>query len=380
MQFKFCTPTRIHFGVGKLEQVGKLVKKYGTKCFLLTTENTAPMASLFDRVKTILDKEGLEVYHFDKAIPNPSKEVVEAGIEAYQVFKGEVVLAIGGGSSIDTAKTIALLNKVTIDWNHLFSTYSSPFEQYDSLTEDLTPLISVPTTSGTGSEVTQAAVITDGDDKNSIYHSDNFSREAILDPELLLTLPKSITASTGFDAFTHAFESYISEFSSPLSRMYAYNAMTLIVEYLPKALNRPQAIEYREKLMLAQLMAGISLSNAGANAPHPLSEILGGLTHISHGESLALLYPEFIQETYNRFHTRMDEVGKIFGMDIKEGVISFLNEINMYKTWQTYNISKETFEKVYNSPILGFLPFGSKESLQHIYKLAYNRLANSLRN
>ncbi|MCH4886356.1 iron-containing alcohol dehydrogenase [Acidaminobacter sp. JC074] len=374
MNFDFYSPTRVHFGNGKLELIGQRVKTYGKRCFLVTTENVAPMKELFDRVKDILRQEGIEIYHFDKVLANPPKEVIEDGITAFNDFEGQVVLAVGGGSSIDTAKSIALLNKcIPLNWSHLFSTYSSPFEKYDSLTSNKTPLISVPTTSGTGSEVTQAAVITDGDDKNSIYHPDNYSKEAILDPELLLTLPVSLTASTGFDAFTHAFESYISDFSSEISRMYAFRAMKLIVEYLPKVLIEPHNILYRQKMMFAQWSAGVSLANAGAHAPHPLSEILGGLTHISHGESLALVYPEFVNETYSRYSLRMDDVAAIFEKPIEDGIRCFLKEIGLYRSWQEYEIKEATYKKVYESPILNYLPFGSKDSLQRIYENAYKR-------
>ena len=174
--------------------------------FLVTTPD-APLQPLYERVKKLLNAEGIRVVHFDKVEPNPSVEIVEQGFAMLKEEPADFVLAVGGGSSIDTAKAIAFANgKASIDWDYLFDEYSSPFEYYPSYSEKHLPLLSVPTTSGTGSQVTQAAVITRGKEKITFFHPDNFSQETILDPQLMLTLPKRMSAATGFDAFTHAFE------------------------------------------------------------------------------------------------------------------------------------------------------------------------------
>lgn len=285
MKFNFLMPTKLHFGSGELNNIGNIIKPYGNRCFMVTTENLSPLDTLFERIKTLLNKSDIEVFHFDRVIPNPTVDIIERGVEAINAFGGDVVLAVGGGSSIDTAKTIALLrDQESINWPNIFSTYCDPFGAYPSLSDNQTPLISVPTTAGTGSEVTQAAVISMGEDKNTIFHPDNNSKEAILDPELLLTLPNRLTAATGFDSFSHAFESYINEKASPMSEMLSLKAMGIVVDTLPKALQDPKNILHREQLMYAQTLAGAALANAGASAPHPLSEIIGGITHISHGE------------------------------------------------------------------------------------------------
>ena len=207
--FNYYQPSRIHFGKGRLEELGQIASKYGKKCLLVTTPNEAPLDKLFQRVKDILKKSDIDTVQFDKVIPNPTVEIVNQGFELAKEAEVDFVLAVGGGSSIDTAKIIALTYGLdAIDWDIMYGTYTSPFEQYEPVSEKALPLLAVSTTSGTGSQVTQAAVISRGAEKNTIFHPQNFSRECIVDPELMTTLPARITASTGFDAFTHAFESY----------------------------------------------------------------------------------------------------------------------------------------------------------------------------
>ena len=149
--FHYYQPTKIHFGAGQLNELGHVCRGYGKTCFLVTTPD-APLQPLYERVKKLLDAEGISVIHFDKVEPNPSVEIVEQGFAMLKEQPADFVLAVGGGSSIDTAKAIAFANgKESIDWDHLFNEYSSPFAYYPSYSEKHLPLLSVPTTSGTGS-------------------------------------------------------------------------------------------------------------------------------------------------------------------------------------------------------------------------------------
>lgn len=371
MEFKFYLPTKIHFGSGILDNLSEILIPYGKKCFMITTKNTYPLKDLFERIKHQLKEKNIEVYHFDKVVPNPTVEIVENGIDLINNYKADFVLAVGGGSSIDTAKTIALLHNTTINWENIFNTYDDPFGKYEILSN--MPLISVPTTAGTGAEVTQAAVISMGDNKNTIFHQSNYSNEAILDPELLLTLPPKLTAATGFDAFCHAFESYINKNSSPLSEIYSLEAMKNIINILPKAVKSPSNLKYREILMLSQLQGGISLSNSGASAPHPLSEIIGGIAHISHGEALALVFPEFIEAFYDENKEKFDTISKILNGNLKDDIIEFLKSIDLYKTKEYYKMTLEQEKLILDCPILKFLPFGSYELFEKILRDAFSR-------
>lgn len=375
--FDYCQPTRIHFGAGRIRELGRICKRYGRVCFMVTTPDE-PLRPLYEKIKGLLLEQGIETVHFDQVSPNPSVEMVQKGFEQLRESKASFVLGVGGGSSIDTAKTLAFTNgKDAIDWDELFCRYSSPYENYESYSEGVLPLISVPTTSGTGSQVTQAAVITRGKEKITFYHPQNFSRECILDPELMLTLPNRITASTGFDAFTHAFESYINPRASRYSEMDSMEAMWLVVENLPKVLKDPGNLEYRSNLAMADTLAGRALANSGAQAPHPLSEIIGGITHLPHGEALAVVFPAFIRHSIEANREKYKKAARIFCKEAKsaeelfELLVSFLKEIGLYRTMKEMEVDREAFEEMLQSPILDVLPFGSRNELETILRESY---------
>ncbi len=379
MNFNFSLPTKLHFGINNIELLPNIAKSYGRKCLLVTTKNVPPLDELFSRVKKILTNNKFEVIHFDKVIPNPTIEIVEHGIKLLQKNNIDFILSVGGGSSIDTGKIICLLNEHTeIDWNHIFNTYTDPHATYKTVCAKYIPHIAIPTTAGTGSEVTQAAVISVGKNKNTIFHQLNYPDIAILDPNLLVTLPKRLTASTGFDAFCHAFESYINPSASMFSELASIEAIRTIRKYLPKAIKDLKNVNYRKQLMYAQTLAGISLSNAGASTPHPLSEVIGGVTGISHGEALALIFPQCLQHQYKLNITKFATIARIFdeslittsdekaASKLSNIITDFLKKIDLYYKFEDYKITNEQFDAIINCPVLNFLPFGSKEDLQNI--------------
>ena len=371
--FNYYQPTKIHFGPGRLNELGELASRYGKRAFMVTTPD-APLVPLYNRVKAILAAANIEVIHFDQVEPNPSAEMIERGFELLKNNPCDFVLAVGGGSSIDTAKTIAFTNgQEKIDWQELLS-FGSPYVDYPSYSETVLPIISIPTTSGTGSQVTQAAVITLGKEKLTFYHPSLFSKECILDSELTLTLPNRITAATGFDAFTHAFESYINSRASLYSANDSIAAMKLVIENLPKALQDPKNIEYRMNLSMADTLAGRALANSGAHAPHPLSELIGGIVHMAHGEALAVVFPAFIKNAYADNKEKMDIVAKIFdenATSLYDEIVKFLKTIGLYKTLKEAGVSKEDYDEMLKSPMLDHLPFGNREFLEAIMNEAY---------
>lgn len=375
--FDYCQPTRIHFGAGRLREIGTVCARYGRKCLMVTTPDE-PLRPLYERVKGLLAGQGIEVVHFDRVSPNPSVEMVQEGFELLKKEKASFVLGVGGGSSIDTAKTLAFTNgRESIDWDELFERFNSPYVNYEPYSDTVLPLITVPTTSGTGSQVTQAAVISRGKEKITFYHPQIFSRECILDPELMLTLPARITASTGFDAFTHAFESYINPRASRYSEMDSLEAMKLVAENLPKVLKDPKNLEYRSCMSIADTLAGRALANSGAQAPHPLSEIIGGITHLPHGEALAVVFPAFIRHSIPANREKYETVARIFSPeaekaeDLYDLMTAFLKEIGLYRTMKDMQVSREDFEEVLRSPVLDVLPFGSREELETILRESY---------
>jgi alcohol dehydrogenase class IV len=297
--FNFYQPTRIHFGAGRIKEIGKICAKYGNTCLLVSTSNEeAVLRTLYDRVKSYLAEAGLRVIHFDEVVPNPVIQGIEKAIGIVHAEKVSVILGLGGGSSIDTAKSISLFQGAErINWQDVFGKYTDPFAEYELPGAKPLPLIAVPTTAGTGSELTQAMVISDPDhdDKECIFHDKIFLTEALIDVELMKTLPPSLTAITGFDAFSHSFESYLREHASPYTQLLGVHAMSLIISSLPLLVNEPDNLKLRENMALAEMFGGISLANAAATMPHPLSEIIGGIApRIPHGQCLACIYPQFL--------------------------------------------------------------------------------------
>ena len=368
--FNYYQPTRIHFGVNRTDEIGEISSKYGKKCLLVTTADQ-PLQKLYERVKNSLVSAGIEVIHFDQVVPNPSLEVVELGVELARKEDVEFLVALGGGSSIDTAKSIAFKTRASdLTWDEIFENFDSHREDYASRSTSL-PILSIPTTSGTGSQVTQAAVITRGEEKLTFFHPDLFSKETIIDPQLTTTLPVRMSAATGFDTFTHAFESYVNGHGSFYSKMDSVQAMKLVIEYLPLVVKDPGNVEYREKLSLADTLGGRALANAGAHTPHPLSEIIGGIINVPHGDALAAVYPAYINNSLDQLHDAFDDVAKLFGSnktadDLEVLVSEFLESINLRTRLSDYKMSDEDFNKILSHPVLGYLPFGSREYMEKI--------------
>lgn len=362
--FNYYQPTNIHFGIDRTDEIGTIAKKYGDRCLLVTMDD-APLQKLYKRVIDSLEDEGISVFHFDQVKSDPSVNMIDEGIEMARENKVEFVLAVGGGSSIDAAKSIAFKARNNFSWDDIFEKFDSHTEMYPAEDNSL-PLLSIPTTSGTGSHVTQAAVVSKGEEKITFYHPDLFSKEAIVDPSLMVTLPVRMTAATGFDTFAHAFESFVNGQGSFYSKNDSIEAMKLVIEYLPKTINDPSNIEYRTKLALADTLGGYALSNAGADTPHPLSEIIGGISNIPHGEGLAIVYPSYVKNSIETRREGFDKVAKLFGEqytaeDLSKLITDFLKEINLNKKLSDYNVSDEEFEKIKGHPVFGVLPFGSKE-------------------
>ncbi|MDQ0360490.1 iron-containing alcohol dehydrogenase [Breznakia pachnodae] len=374
--FDYYQPTRIHFGENRLNELGDIVKRYGSKVLLVTTSDGV-LKPLYDQVTKLLTDNGIEVLRFDKVKPNPDVSIVEEGVALINKQPVDVVLAVGGGSSIDCAKAIAFTNGIEkINWDEIFEKYGSPYENYPSYTGKELPIISVPTTSGTGSQVTQASVLSRGNEKITFFHPLLFSKECILDSKLTETLPAHIRSATGFDAFTHAFESFINPKASPYSQMDSLMAMRLVIENLENALKYKDVQAYGANMMLADTLAGRALANGGAAVPHPLSEIIGGILHIPHGEALAIVFPQFIKAYEAKYEKEFKQINELFvphygKATLSENMKLFMKAINLEKRLSDYEMSDEQYQEIIHSPILNYLPFGSAEELRAVLEASY---------
>ena len=375
--FNFFTPTQLIFGSGRLEELKEVAPKYGSKCLLVCRPLEGSLKLTYQRVENLLNSVNVEVIFFDEIIPNPTIEGIEKG--AITAVKNQVdfVLGVGGGSVMDSAKLIALLHNPegVINWEEASISYDHPFNYVASRQHTL-PFIAVSTTSGTGSQCTQAAVISDNQKKEKItlFHLDLFPKVAIIDPELMTSVPADVTAATGFDAFTHAFESYLGGRTSPLTKQMSFQAIELVIENLPKAIKEPNNIEYRTQLAWADTLAGMCLSNGGADLPHPLGEIIGGICpRIAHGETLAMVYPSFLEYKKNIAPDKFKEIAVFLGLkknpsELSSKIIELLNITDLSNACKRAELTQEEKNEILTHPLLTKLEPKNSDKIVSIMK------------
>ena len=359
--FNFFTPTQLLFGSGRLEELKEVAPKYGSKCLLVSRPLEGSLKIIYQRVEKLLNSVNVEVIFFDEIIPNPTIEGIEKGVIAAVKNQVDFVLGVGGGSVMDSAKLIALLHHPggEINWEKALISYNHPFNYVASKQYTL-PFIAVSTTSGTGSQCTQAAVISDNQKKEKItlFHLDLFPKVAIIDPELMTSVPPGVTAATGFDAFTHAFESYLGGRTSPLTKQMSLQAIELVIDNLPKAIKEPNNIEYRTQLAWADTLAGMCLSNGGADLPHPLGEIIGGICpRIAHGETLAMIYPSFLEYKKNITPNKFKEIAVFLGLkkdasELSSKIIELLNITELSNASKRAELTQEEKNEILTHPLL----------------------------
>lgn len=376
MEFVNYQPTKIIFGENKVDSLHKYVLPYGKKVFVIGPILCEPLKPLLSRLEKALINE-VSFHTFYEVESNPSTKTVDTALTIMRDFKPDIIVGIGGGSVIDVSKICSILyNNPNYTWNYLFSTFDDFHAYYEEIRNKL-PVIAIPTTSGTGSQCTQACVITDIDKlKKTIFHQNLYPTLAILDPTLTLSLPPSITKATAFDAFSHCIESFLRT-SNPLCNLYAKEGIKKIVFNLPLVL-KSNDIKFRAELMISDTFGGISLSNCGAMLPHPLSEIIGSYTNICHGEALALVYPSFLIKTTTKYSEKYSELSRylfpteIFSNDLDAAnffvktIIAFMHECNLVKHVSDYNIEQDTIDWIYKFITDIHLPMESPETIDTI--------------
>jgi len=316
MEFRFHSPTEIRFGLGTLAELGHMAKRYGSTALLVSGPGREYGQTL-ESARDSLQRAGVEVIRYNQVVPNPTVDVVDRGARIAHKNRCQVVVAVGGGSAIDTGKGIAVAA------THPGSVWDYMFFQDREPTEDTLPIVAVPTTSGTGSHTTLYAVITNTEHKvkSGIGNPNIFPRCAIVDPTLMISLPARLTACTGFDAFSHAFESYVNVSATPMTDILAMEAIRLIAKHLPAAIEDGEDIEARTNLAWADTLAGVCISNAGTTLPHAMGQpISGHFPQVSHGESLAAIYPAFLRYTCGAAPEKFIAVGEVLYADFRGGV------------------------------------------------------------
>lgn len=280
-----------YFGPGARKVLPQEIKRLGLHKAFVATDKELIKFVVAGKVLSVLEEAGIPYEVFSEIKPNPTVSNVKAGVKAYAESGADFILAIGGGSSIDTAKAIGIITN-----NPEFSDVVSLEGVADTRRKSV-PVIALPTTAGTAAEVTINYVITDEQNQKKMVCVDpnDIPAIAIVDAELMYTLPKGLTAATGMDALTHAIEGLITKGAWEMSDMFEIKAIEMINRYLETAVNNPSDAEARNGMAVAQYIAGMAFSNVGLGVVHGMAHPLGAIFDIPHGVANALLLPTIME-------------------------------------------------------------------------------------
>ena len=375
INFSFFLPVNVVFGCGKLKEVGNLTKPYGKKALIVTGKSSAKKSGIYDKVNESLKKVGIDTVLFDKVTPNPLTTTAIEGAKFANENGCDVVVGIGGGSIMDCAKAIAFLSVNKGDINdYIFNKIQS---------DKALPLVLIPTTCGTGSEGNGFAVLTNPEngDKKSLRCNAIVAKVSIVDPECMMTMPKKVLASVGFDALCHNIEAYTSKISQPFTDALSLYAISLIADNLVDVYNGSEEKEAWEKITLASTIGGMVINTAGVTLAHGMEHPASGLKNIVHGQGLAALTPTIIEASYKGNRDKFGKIARIFGgltaEDCSMKIRTLLKKLDLECKlsdlgiteedipWMAENCMKVSAASVKNNPVVF-----TKEEIAEIYKKA----------
>ncbi len=385
MSTKFVLNETSYFGKGAREELAGEIKKRGFKKVFLVSDKSLVEAGVTSKVEDVLNKAQIPYTLYDEIKPNPTIKNVIDGVEACKKSEADLIVAVGGGSSIDTAKGISIVmtNPDRADIKSLNGASNTVNRGM--------PIIALPTTAGTAAEVTINYVITDEEAQIKMVCVDpnDIPILAIIDSELMASMPKSLAAATGMDALTHAVEGYITKAHNEMSDMFHMKAIKMIFKYLPAAVNDkdPEAIEM---MGLAQYIAGMGFSNVGLGIVHSMAHQLGAVYDTPHGIANAMLLPTVMRfngedsETAGRFREILMNIGRpdaehLNDQDVINTFVWMISELSkavgITTTIKDYGAKEEDFEmlaeKAMNDPCKPGNPRDvSKEEFIELYRRA----------
>lgn len=383
MSNSFMTPNKILTGKDALKNSKEYLKSFGKKA-LIVTDNIMVKLGNVQSLTSILDEENIGYKIYQEINGEPTDVMIKNGTKIYKDEKCEFLIAIGGGSPIDSAKAISMMTVC----NGKISDYMGK-----QIENKLPSVVAIPTTAGTGSEATQFTIISDteNDVKMLIKGGSLLPRLAIIDPKFTMTVPRNVTAATGIDALTHAIEAYTSKKAQPLSDVFALSAVKRIFQYLPIAFENPNNEEARTQMSIAALEGGIAFNNSSVTIVHGMSRPIGALFHVAHGISNAMLLKEcltfVIDGTYSRFadlartikicdDSMTDEVA---AKEFVEAVNNLCNQL-LIPSLEEYGIDKKRFfdnlDKMADDALESGSPSNTIKNITHgdiveIYKLLW---------
>ena len=347
--FSFTGARRIVFGTGSFAKLAEHIQALKGRRPLVVLDKNLAVAGFQEKVEEVLGQSGLKISFFDKADPEPKLDLADEGARIALKGKCDLVVGVGGGSAMDLAKAVAA---VAGNQGHAVD-----YLGLNKVPGPGLPMIMIPTTAGTGSEVTFTAVFVRPDLKkkegmNSPYLYPDI---ALLDPELTLTLPPEPTATTGLDALCHAVESYTSINASPMSEMLSLEAIRLIAENLRTCVHNGRDLESREQMLLGSLYAGLGLANAGVTAVHSLSYPLGGQYGVPHGLANTILLPHVMSFNLSGNPEKFAVIAEVMGEVTEnlpsreaawlsvEAVKTLIEDCGIYTTLEVLDIPRDSF-------------------------------------
>ena len=318
--FRFSVPQDITFGEGSLAKLPEILKKQGAAKALLVSDRGLEKLGVVEKVKRIAEEAGITVAEFLDVEPNPSVHTVDSAVQAYQESGAESIIALGGGSPMDVAKAVGVLAK-----------YGGSITEYEGahkIPGPIVPITAIPTTAGTGSEVTAFSVITDIERsyKLTVFSYELIPASAILDPELIMTVPASVAASCGVDALIHAWEAYTSRDASPFSDAVAEKAMELIGGNLRRFVADRTDREAAGAMMAGSMFAGLAFAWARLGNIHAMSHPVSAFFHVPHGVANSILLPVIVEYNALADKGRYEKIYNYISRD-REPVKNFVPEM-----------------------------------------------------
>lgn len=375
MEFQYYLPVHIVFGCNKVAEVGALTAPYGKNALIVTGKNSAKRSGLYDKVAQSLRAAGVRHLLFDKVTQNPLTTTAIEGAAFAREHQCEVIVAIGGGSIMDCAKAIAFLAVNDGDINdYIYGRKTS---------EKALPFVLIPTTCGTGSEGNGFAVLTNpqNGDKKSLRCNAIVAKVSLVDPTCMMTMPKSVLASVGFDALCHCMEAYTSKIAQPFTDALCLYAMELIAGSLYRLYQGAEDSKAWEEITLASTIGGMAINTAGVTLSHGMEHPASGLKDIVHGHGLAALTPVVLEASIEGSPEKFAKIARIFGGSKAEELpglirdllqkldLSFcLSELGLKETdipWMAENCMKVSAASIANNPVVF-----TQEQIAKLYRLA----------
>ena len=371
-EFNFYLPTRIFFGPGAIRVISGVIQSYGKRAFFVIAKAMKRSRKLETILSMVNGRTEFAIY--EDISPNPKvHEINKASILA-KIFKPDVLVGIGGGSVIDAAKALSII----IPTEDRIESYLLNGHE---VRKKALPLVAVPTTCGTGTEVSRGAIITDSKRKikGGIRGDCVFPSVAIVDPQLTLSLPPKITGETGFDILCHAIETYVSKKASALTDIFAEEALSIVRDFLVKAYDDANDLEAKTKLMFASLLMGFNLANSSTCLPHRLQYPVGAVTDTSHSCGLAPLIPVWIQNVHQFSSQKFARIAGLLGcpekpQEAEAAVRALIQRLGMKSRLRDIGIKREEIGSLVDgvNGNLGNDPGPvTKESIARIYESAW---------